>query len=163
MVSLLNFPTPKNIHFFTSEQGKPYLSLQQNTLQLDFNLSHSLDYIVIAVTQYHSIGIDIEWMGKPLDYINIAKRFFTAKEYHSLTALPEPLQKKRFYQTWVCKEALIKASSGTLFTSLNNVEILFNKFDLPYIDQPSWSLISLPCQNQYIGTLAVNHQKNVNC
>lgn len=65
---------------------------------LKFNLSHSGDYTVIAISE-ENIGIDIQ-KHKEIDYQAIQKRFFH-KEENSQTL-------REFYHLWAAKEAYLK-------------------------------------------------------
>ncbi|MCK9218165.1 MAG: 4'-phosphopantetheinyl transferase superfamily protein, partial [Firmicutes bacterium] len=83
--------------------GKPYL---YNKPEFHFNISHSGNWVVCA-TFSQPIGIDIEQI-KPIEYSDIAKRYFTKDEYRSLLSADLPDRLSYFYEIWTCKESYIK-------------------------------------------------------
>ena len=82
-----------------TESGKPYVV----DGSLHFNLSHSGDYALIAVTADAPVGVDIERHREHRRWREIAKRFFAPHEASSLRTADD------FYRLWVVKEAVLKA------------------------------------------------------
>lgn len=95
---------PEKLIFGANKYGRPYLKFPR-IKDFDFNLSHSGDYIVIAIADC-PIGIDIERI-KPLD-TKIAIDYFTEQELKYLGSR-RGKQSERFYKIWVLKESFIKA------------------------------------------------------
>ena len=96
----INVP-PSQIEFEYSEQGKPYIKSDIN-----FNMSHSGDYVVLAVSD-DPVGVDIERLrhGRLL----VAKRFFCEEEYTEILKYSdENEQDKCFLEYWTMKEAYVK-------------------------------------------------------
>lgn len=100
--------TPKEIKFSYSEYGKPFVSLSKSS-QLYFNISHSSEYFVIAVSECSEIGIDIEFCKKDINLFEVAQEVFTCNEIAKLSKLSEKNQILEFYKMWTIKEAYIKA------------------------------------------------------
>lgn len=97
---------PQDIRFTYGKQGKP--ELDYKTMGIDclyFNMSHSGDYVVVAVSD-QPVGIDIE--HKTRNYENIAKRCFCEEEYRDIMSIPIKEQPRRFLEIWTMKEAYIK-------------------------------------------------------
>lgn len=109
---------PANICFTLGSHGKPYLSLECNKFNLQFNMSHSNDLAVYALTRSHEIGVDIE---KVIDRSSegISKRFFAREEYAALMQLPGKARKQAFFHIWTQKEAFIKAIGQGLSHALD--------------------------------------------
>jgi len=105
---------PEKITLSFGRHGKPYL--QNNPLNLQFNVSHSDNLAVFALTIQQEIGVDIEKM-EPYFNKAVAKRFFSPQEYTQLMALSTDERIKGFYQIWTKREAIIKALGEGLFTS----------------------------------------------
>lgn len=118
----LAIPAAK-IVFFKQANGKPYIQSQAN---LQFNMSHSEDMALYAITQGREIGIDIEKINEQIDVLAIAARFFAADEYQSLKILPAEEQALKFYEIWSGKEAYIKATGAGLTRSLSQFSALNN-------------------------------------
>jgi len=86
-----------------TQYGKPYV--KHNT-GLHFNVSHSGEYAVVAVSDM-PVGIDIEEI-KPVDFYAL-RNFFTKGEFDTLM-LTEPAKRLNyFYELWTLKESYIKA------------------------------------------------------
>ncbi|MCD6039743.1 MAG: sfp [Gammaproteobacteria bacterium] len=110
----------KEIAFIYGPQGKPFL--KDNSDDLQFNVSHSADLAVFAVTTQQNIGVDIEKIEPPFKE-DVARRFFSQKEYTQLLSLTDEDQIKVFFQIWAKKEALIKALGQGLWTSLSSFSV----------------------------------------
>src|SRR5262245_15432349 len=71
---------------------------------LQFNLSHSGDLVLIALTVGRTIGIDIERVRTDLAVAAIAERFFSPRERAALATLEPGQQIDAFYACWTRKE-----------------------------------------------------------
>ncbi|WP_026883487.1 4'-phosphopantetheinyl transferase family protein [Clostridium akagii] len=107
----------RDIFFYYNAYGKPYLKY---TPPLYFNLSHSGNWVVCAIDDYH-IGIDVEQM-KNIDF-HIAKSFFAEKEYNDLMKKDGAEKKSYFYDLWTLKESYIKACGKGLSLDLSSFYI----------------------------------------
>lgn len=96
---------PETLLIKTQKQGKPQV---KNTLGLEFNLSHSQDYALLAIGQSYELGIDIE-LFSDRSYTGIAEHTFSAEELQVFSNLPLSWQARSFFHIWAQKEALIKA------------------------------------------------------
>ena len=116
--------TPANeIEFFHSEKGKPFLLKKQNRNNIQFNLSHSNNMAILAVCKKHSLGVDIEYAEKKVDWEGISKRFFTPKEQSTFFKLPEDQQEDAFFKIWTRKEAHMKVTGFGLSLSPTQFEV----------------------------------------
>jgi len=97
--------TAASIVFTSNQYGKPEVI---NKLNLQFNISHSRDLIVIAVGQNNPVGIDIEYFS-PRPYHGIANNLFSTQEINAYKQAPHALKMLTFFSIWSQKEAFIKA------------------------------------------------------
>lgn len=106
---------PSLLRFAATRQGKPYLEgYEESGPPVFFNLSHTQGCIMLAVTKYGEIGIDVEALGSYQE--RVARRFFHHDEYYSLERLPPSQRPIAFYHMWTIKEACAKAlGSGLQF------------------------------------------------
>lgn len=110
----------EKIHFRYNSFQKPFLAGFESELQ--FNISHSGDWIVCAISK-EEVGIDIQKIG---DYEDaIAKRFYNQKEYLHLHTLEKEEQIRRFYQYWSLKESYVKAVGKGLSIPLDELEFIW--------------------------------------
>src|SRR5262245_12475735 len=97
------------LRFTYNEYGKPAVSDDQNDRALNFNLSHSGELALYAVTRERVVGIDIEYIRKNFATLEIAEHFFSMDELAALKSLPVDLRTTGFFTCWSRKEAFIKA------------------------------------------------------
>lgn len=113
--------SPEQVQLEYNAHGKPTLP---GNIPLRFNLAHSNDLMVVAVTLQREIGIDIEHLHLMPEAQNIANRIFTKTEIKSLRNLPESQRLEGFFIHWVCKEAYLKALGNGFARPLDSFEIL---------------------------------------
>jgi 4'-phosphopantetheinyl transferase len=109
---------PTQIEFSYGAQGKPALAGSQ----FQFNLSHSGDRAVYAISAQSPVGIDIEYIH-PIAAADLVDRFFSATEQAIFHNLPIDLQQAAFFHAWVQKEAYLKACGTGLHTPLDKIEV----------------------------------------
>lgn len=104
------------IRFQYSRLGRP--SLDSPRISLDFNLSHSGEYGVLAVSRLGNVGVDIERFRNLPDYLAIARRVWPMDWSADLADTPEKNQQQRFYEYWTRFEACQKAQGGGVFSKI---------------------------------------------
>ena len=151
-----------DIVFNYTENGKPELS-QDTPGSLQFNLSHSGNYCLLAVTTGRDVGIDIERLQHDRDYAALAQRFFTAAEHKMCDERPD---NRLFYRMWVLKEASVKARGMKLLQGLDRFECMISKNKslnvvdkLEKNDQDNWSLRQWQPDEYSIAAIAVRCKK----
>ena len=151
---------PKEIKFKLGEFGKPSLNEESN---IEFNISHSGNVIVLAFVLNDKIGVDVEHTKRTIEVNSIAKQFFSKEEVTALFSLEESYQKQAFYNCWTRKEAFIKALGSGLSFPLNqfvvsldsvyNAELIETKWDDK--ERENWVLKSFEPVKDYIGAFSV--------
>ena len=156
----LNAP-PAEIVFRTGPHGKPELAGAHGG-RLHFNLSHSADLALIAVTRDAEAGIDVEKLRPMPDAQRIAERFFSPPESAALKQLSESEQAAVFFNLWTRKEALAKATGLGIAHSLTRFEVTWDgEAAVKAIDGDArqanrWSLRAFNPASGYIAAVAVN-------
>ena len=118
---------PGELCFATGFHGKPRLINPPRPVE--FNVSHSGDWQVCAVTRDVPIGVDIEYCEPQREVLKLARRFFSVPEYQALLQEDEPLRLQRFYDLWTLKESRVKALGAALAPELDSTD--FN-FETPF-------------------------------
>lgn len=116
--NIVNAP-PADLVFVYGAHGKPALPGGP-----EFNLSHSADLALIAVAS-EPIGLDLEVIRENVRCLDLAERFFTAKETAALRTLTGDHQRHGFFQLWTAKEARMKATGEGLSLSPSTLEVIF--------------------------------------
>jgi 4'-phosphopantetheinyl transferase len=148
------------LKFNYSQHGKPSLEAVGD---LHFNLSHSGDLALIAMTRIGEIGVDIEPVRELRDASDLVKRFFSTRESELFHRLPEPDRPEAFFNLWTRKESWLKATGDGISGGLSQVEVSFLKDEVPQVlsiagSQPQareWKLESLEPASGWIGAVAV--------
>ena len=144
---------PQAIIFAYTEYHKPYI---RDYPEIRFNLAHSHEMAVYALTLHHAIGIDIEKI-KPTYKSAVAKRYFSREENRELMQLSNEERVLGFYQLWSKKEAIVKAVGKGLSIPLSSFSVSIRKeFEIIELENASWSLLSLPIHPDYSSALASN-------
>jgi 4'-phosphopantetheinyl transferase len=152
---------PADLRFDTNGQGKP--SLAGGRPAPAFNLSHSQDVAVIAVSRAGEVGIDIEAIRPMEDAEAIAGRFFAPAEADRLRAVHPELRDEAFFACWTRKEAFVKAIGEGLSHPLDSFEVTLAPGGPARLlrvgghppDPASWTLAALPAVPGYAGALVV--------
>jgi len=114
---------PRELCFEYGSFGKPCLAGNFSDRPLQFNVSHSGDLALIALTVDRVIGCDVERVRNDLEADQIAARFFSPYERRALRSVPEHLRFGAFFDCWTRKEAYIKAIGGGLSLPLDQFDV----------------------------------------
>lgn len=156
ILSLYTNTPAHEIIFAHAEKKKPFLQSPGTSLQ--FNLAHSEQMAVYALTMKHAIGVDIEKIKQSWPE-NVAGRFFNPKEYEDLLVLSEEKRSEHFYRVWARKEAIVKAIGKGLSHPLADFQVSINDdFETVMIDNESWSLLPLALHPGFQAAAATNQQ-----
>ncbi len=152
---------PEDLFFRYNEYGKPMLA--KNSGRLSFNVSHSGDVALYAVTCGREVGIDVEQIRPDFAEEPIANRFFSPAEVAVFSDLAAPEKKEAFFSCWTRKEAFIKATGKGVSFGLDNFDVslapdkpaalLSIKGDMK--KARGWSLKNLNIKPDYKAALAV--------
>ena len=114
--------SPDNLKINRNANGKPYL---ENFSQYQFNMSHSKDFIALAIGKIDPIGLDIEKIDfSRRNLSNISGRFFSPIENEALLKYTGKERTLMFYRIWTLREAWVKANGEALIPNMKNIEFL---------------------------------------
>lgn len=103
---------PQDLEFALGPYGKPELRAPwsaQRPAPLRFNLSHSNNMALLAVSNDVAIGVDIEAIRPDLPDATLAAGVLTAAERAELEQTPVAQRAAVFFACWTRKEACMKA------------------------------------------------------
>jgi len=130
---------------------------------LQFSVSHSGDWMLLAVGCDCRVGIDVERLRQGVRVDNLVRRFFSDREIEQLLALPSENREAAFFRTWVRKEAYLKAVGGGVPAGLRRFSVPVGPGEPPAIlwteleDRgiSALSLYDIDVPEGYVGALAV--------
>jgi phosphopantetheine--protein transferase-like protein len=93
--------------------GKPYLDTPDR--RPEFNLSHSRDIALLAVSPSYAVGIDVETHREIRDPMRIARRVLTRQELADLAGASAEDRMECFLGLWTRMEARQKAIGRGIF------------------------------------------------
>jgi 4'-phosphopantetheinyl transferase len=144
--------------------GKPQLAADQNPRALQFNVSHSANIALIAVSSEHRLGVDVEKIRGDVDVDALAQRFFSLRERAGLRALPDHLRVPGFFACWTRKEAFLKATGAGLSFPLTDFSVSTHPDRAPELEDirgdteagKQWSLSDLHIIDGYRAAVALD-------
>lgn len=160
------------LRFEYNDYGKPAIAGGSEPLAISFNLSHSHELALYAVTSGRRIGIDVEFMRSDLADEQIAERFFAPQEVREIRSLSPEHRAEAFFNCWTRKEAFIKARGEGLSLPLHKFQVslapgapavLVHTADDPE-ETLRWRLQALAPGSGYAGAVAVEgHEWELRC
>ncbi|MGC9400132.1 MAG: 4'-phosphopantetheinyl transferase family protein [Anaerolineae bacterium] len=98
---------PARLRFRQNAWGKPLLADPRDALH--FNVAHTGDLALIAVSTVGTVGIDVERVRPVAHLDRLVARYFSSQERAAFCALPRWQRLEAFFATWTRKEAYVKA------------------------------------------------------
>ncbi|WP_305906414.1 4'-phosphopantetheinyl transferase superfamily protein [Methylomarinum sp. Ch1-1] len=150
---------PEALAIARSEHGKPYLP---DYPELSFNLSHSGDQLLLAVTAGSRLGVDVETVRPRSGMEGLARKCFAASELRDWKALPQEQQTIAFYRYWTAKEAFVKATGRGIGLGLNKVVVAraaplrLVEIPMQYGDAGQWRLAAIALDEGLSATVCID-------
>jgi 4'-phosphopantetheinyl transferase len=142
------------IEFGLGKNKKPYV-INSALLNLQFNLSHSGDAILLAVSD-SAIGADVEFINHDFGFTGVLDDNFSVNE---ITYIKENESAERFFRIWTRKEALTKATAQgldcdlRLLPGLDGIHIVD---DGVIASNDDWVISSFNLNDSYTASIASN-------
>ena len=116
---------PVELRFVYLTNGKPALAEECGGAGIHFNLAHTEDLALVAVTRIGMAGVDVESVRPVKNVEELVARFFSPRENDLFQKVPDPQKPAAFFNLWTRKEALLKATGEGITRSLSLVEVSF--------------------------------------
>ncbi len=113
----------RDMRFAYGPKDKPRLVDECGGREVRFNLSHSGDVALLAVTGAREVGVDVERIRALADRDRLARRFFSPQEVAVLERLPSESRSEAFFTCWTRKEAYLKALGGGISIGLDQFDV----------------------------------------
>jgi len=111
--------SPDAIRYTVGPEGKPALAGGG----IEFNMAHSHELGLVAVTRRRAVGVDVERVRQITDALAVARSYFSARERALLRRSPPEDLSARFLELWTRKEAVIKARGDGLARALDSFDV----------------------------------------
>jgi 4'-phosphopantetheinyl transferase len=149
---------PRSVNLVAGEHGKPRLA--GSALDLRFNLSHSGERALLALTLAREVGVDIE-QHRTCDTSSLARCAFSPAEFEALERLPPRDRAIAFYRGWTRKESFIKARGDGFSFPLDGFDVSLEA-DGPLLgcraapaEIERWTVLNVPVEPGYSAALTV--------
>ena len=154
---------PGRLAFSAAGGGKPFLAGPGTAGAVRFNLSHSRDLALVAVSRGREVGVDLEDGQGGRDFEGIAGRYFSKVERTTIEGLAPDQRQAAFLRGWVLKEAYLKAGGDGLRRRLDDFDVTLGDEEPPRLlqardrpgDESRWTLCFLRPNPEFVAALAV--------
>jgi 4'-phosphopantetheinyl transferase len=118
---------PAEIAIELGEHGKPRLEGESD---LEFNLSHSGDIALVAVSQRRPVGVDVERIEPTRDLLALAERALGPEDVAKVRSAASNKRPAVFYESWVRHEARLKCLGAGLTGPVSSVAMEVQNLDV---------------------------------
>jgi 4'-phosphopantetheinyl transferase len=112
---------PEDVALDIEARGRPFL--RNGGTRLHFSLSRSNERVLIGVAS-RPLGVDIEWLGAPIDADALAATVFSPAERLAFEQTRLETRQEIFLRCWTWKEAILKATGHGLSIPPRAAEVL---------------------------------------
>ena len=155
---------PGRLQFETGEFGKPFFANEKLSGGLRFNLSHSHQLALIAITREREVGVDLEYMRSDFVTDQVANHFFSPAEVQQFREVPAESKTQSFFSCWTRKEAYIKARGEGLYCPLDQFDVsvapgmpaMLLESRVDAADAQRWCFHDIAAGDRYAATVAID-------
>lgn len=126
--------------------GRPYL---ENERGYDFNITHSENMIMCAISEKGKIGLDVERV-RPVTIDHFVRQF-TGQELVNIHRADEPYHE--FFAYWTKKESVLKAEGIGMGIPLNQINV-DRKLKMATVGEQQWYLKAIDIDQKFRACLA---------
>lgn len=153
---------PASVAFAYGPAGKPELDGDSNGPDLRFNVAHSGEVALYAVTIGRRVGVDVEALRPIAELRELSRLVFSDREREELWAQPAWRRERTFFDGWVRKEAVLKALGHGLSAGLESTEVslardggrLLRAVDGDARACADWTLLEVPMGPRHAAAVA---------
>lgn len=145
---------PARVPLVTADRGKPHVSGQR----LRCSLSHSGDWLLLAVAEGSEIGVDLEAAEGALDAAALAAVSLSDDEQARLAELGAPERWRAVLRIWTRKEALLKAAGSGLACDPRRLTLPPALPACVHHSGRDWTLTDIPFGGTWQASLAIEGQ-----
>ncbi len=152
---------PSDIAIGTEAEGRPVLVAPRRRKLPSFSVSYSRGVVLVAVSTEHVVGVDVEHLGREIDWQEVARRLFSTVELAAIERCAPARRRSAFFECWVRKESYVKALGCGLRRTTDDFAVPLNcdggfVHDRTDACARSWYVQALPLGNDYAAAIATN-------
>lgn len=149
--------------FEASGGGKPAIVSPNPPHNVKFNLSHSQGIALCGLSIDREIGVDVEDMDRSVEFAELAKRYFSASEAADVLQREGVDQRRRFFEYWTLKEAILKGEGDGIVNGLSESAVRFEvdgKVEATGATGARWELHRATLEDRYALAVALERCGN---
>jgi len=149
---------PRLVKLARGERGRPYIDAVDAP---DFNVSHTRDAALIAISGSMRIGVDVERRDRSVDATRLARKFLTPREQAAMARCEGDAAREYFLRLWTCKESMSKATGDGLAAPMSRLSVDVSGEHLHLHDGPApyapgdWTLVTIDVPATHVATAAL--------
>jgi 4'-phosphopantetheinyl transferase len=151
--------TNSEISLSLNKNNKPHLASNRT---FHFNLSHSNDYAIIAISNM-AVGIDLEYLNNKFEFEDVMPSIFNTREIETVLLNQNKLY--LFYKIWTRKEAVVKATGKGINNFLTEIQVLNGSqtINSKFLDTfNNLQVLSFNLNENYVAAVALNNNNFIN-
>ncbi len=134
--------------------GRPYIA----GAGLDFSVSHTAGWLLIAVVGTGRVGVDVESMTAARSVDELSRRVLGPAEQQEFLLVPREERGGRFLRAWTRKEAAVKLTGHGMIVSFSDLDVT-GDFAIVSPTPDQWPaepihLLDIPCGSEVRAALA---------
>ena len=138
----------EQLAFPTTEDGKPWATLDGTPAPISFSVSHSGFHGLIALAPGGRLGVDVEELAPRRNLELLMDGILNEEEKAEIASQRGPEQLRLFFRLWTMKEALLKAHGTGLLLDATTFEIptevrrgaAEGRLRLPQVPKVTWQV-----------------------
>ncbi|HEX2477581.1 MAG TPA: 4'-phosphopantetheinyl transferase superfamily protein [Lacipirellulaceae bacterium] len=155
-----------------SPRGKPMLGGTSAGGSLQFNVAHTHELALVAVTRGCDVGVDVERLRMVSRLESIVRRYFHPAEVSEILKAPAESRNEAFLRCWTAKEAVIKAIGTGITDSLAAFCVSVANSNGAWVEMPifdnatplrCWLQRLSPSESSTAAVAFVGEQRRVRC
>jgi len=156
---------PEGVALAVEAKGKPVLAETPPARRIEFNVSHSGEWALLAFARGRRVGIDLErW--REIEAGQILRDFFDPAEAEEWRQWPAAERPAAFFGAWTLKEAYLKALGAGLARPMKSFRVRVGPGTEPALVScaeddrapEKWSLARLEVAPGYAAALAAENE-----
>ena len=141
-----------DIQICYEKNGKPYHMPIKDKRLIQFNVSHSGEFVFMGFAYEKRIGVDIEKINLSFQYQCISDKFFSKKEIEDIN---KSKNIEKFYNLWTAKEAYVKAIGKGLFKEFKSFSVSEDIIKENNKIEEGWFLKNIKLNEEYVACVVL--------